>query len=88
MLPGARGELTALERKSLLFNSFSRLWRDEFTLNQNNPENVLEQEIIDFMEKKKELTVIEISKKEKTEAKKKKMNESKKKREGRWKYTL
>ena len=72
MLPGARGELTTQEQKSLLFNTFPRHWRDEFTLNQNNPENAPEEEIIDFMEKKKELTDAEISRKERTEAKKKK----------------
>ena len=81
MLPGERGEQTAQERKSLLFNTFPRNWRDEFTLNRNNPENAPEQEIIDFMEKKKELTDAELSRKERTKSKKKKLDESKKKRE-------
>ena len=81
MLPGAREEkLTDLERKSMLFNTFPKKWRDEFTLFRTDPETASEHDIIDYMEKKKELTDHEQSKKTKAEGKKKKMDENKKKR--------
>ena len=81
MLPGARGELTDLERKSMLFNTFPRKWRDEFTLFRTDPEAASEFDIIDFMEKKKDLTDHEQSRKSRGESKnKKKIDEHKKKR--------
>ena len=80
MLPGARNKLTDLERKSMLFNTFPKKWRDEFTLFRTDPETASEFDITDFMEKKKELTDREQSKKDKGENKKKKFDEQRKKR--------
>ena len=80
MLPGARNKLTDLERKSMSFNTFPKKWRDEFTLFRTDPETASEFDIIDFMEKKKELTDHEQSKKDKGENKKKKFDENRKKR--------
>ena len=55
LLPGNHNILTDMEKKLLLFNSFPKTWRLEFTLNRNNSELASEKEIKDFMEKKKEM---------------------------------
>ena len=83
LLPGNHNILTDMEKKSLLFNTFPKTWKSEFTLNRNDPELASEKEIKDFMEKKKELADKEDSNKERTKAKLKKMEETKKKREDR-----
>ena len=83
LLPGNHNTLTDMERKSLLFNSFPKSWRSEFTLNRNDPELASEKEIKDFMEKKKELADKENNHKEKTKTKLKKLEDAKKKREDR-----
>ena len=38
LLPGNHHVLTNMEKKSLLFNTFLKTWRSEFTLNRNDPE--------------------------------------------------
>ena len=81
LLPGNHHTLTDMERKSLLFNSFPKTWRSEFTLNRNDPELASEKEIKDFMEKKKELADKEDNLKERAKSKVKKLEEAKKKRE-------
>ena len=81
LLPGNHNILTDMERKSLLFNTFPKTWRAEFTLNRNDPELASEKEIKDFMEKKKELADKEDNHKEKTKTKLKKLEDTKKKRE-------
>ena len=53
MLPGAREKPTDLERKSMLFNTFPKKWRDEFTLLRTDPEAASECDITDFMEKRR-----------------------------------
>ena len=53
-LPGDHAELTDMERKSLLFNTFPMTWCNEFTLNRNDPEQASEKKIKDFMEKRKD----------------------------------
>ena len=53
LLPGDHSELTDIERKSLLFNTFPT-WCDEFTLNCNDLEQASAKEIKDFMEKCKD----------------------------------
>ena len=83
LLPGNHNMLTDMEKKSLLFNTFPKTWRSEFTLNQNNPELASEKEIKDFMEKKKELADKEDSVKERAKTKLKKLEDSKKKRNDR-----
>ena len=80
LLPGNHNILTDMEKKSLLFNSFPKTWRLEFTLNRNDPEQASEKEIKDFMEKKKEMADREDNHKERTKAKVKRMEDSKKKR--------
>ena len=80
LLPGNHNILTDMEKKSLLFNSFPKTWRTEFTLNRNDPELASEKEIKDFMEKKKEIADRKENHKEKAKAKVKKMEDSKKKR--------
>ena len=81
LLPGNHNILTDMEKKSLLFNSFPKTWRLEFTLNRNDPELASEKEIKDFMEKKKEMADREENSKERAKAKVKKMEETKKKRQ-------
>ena len=81
LLPGNHHMLTDMEKKSLLFNTFPKTWRSEFTLNRNDPELASEKEIKDFMEKKKELADKEESHKEKSKAKLKKLEDIKKKRD-------
>ena len=81
LLPGNHNILTDMERKSLLFNTFPKSWRSEFTLNRNDPELASEKEIKDFMEKKKELADKEDNSKEKAKTKLKKLEEVKRKRE-------
>ena len=83
LLPGNHNILTDMEKKSLLFNSFPKTWRLEFTLNWNNPELASEKEIKDFMEKKKEMADKEYNNKEKAKVKAKKIEDSKKKRQER-----
>ena len=78
LLPGNHNTLTDMEKKSLLFNSFPKSWRLEFTLNRNDPELASEKEIKDFMEKKKEMADREDSNKERAKAKAKKLEEAKK----------
>ena len=81
LLPGNHNILTDMERKSLLFNTFPKSWRSEFTLNRNDPELASEKEIKDFMEKKKELADKEDGAKERAKTKLKKLEDSKKKRD-------
>ena len=81
LLPGNHNILTDMEKKSLLFNTFLKTWKAEFTLNRNGLELASEKEIKDFMEKKKELADKEDSNKERTKAKLKKMEETEKKRD-------
>ena len=80
MLLGARGVPTVSERKSMSFNTFPKKWRDNFTLFRTDPETASEFGITDFMEKKKELTDQEQSKRSRGESKKKKIKEHKKQR--------
>ena len=49
LLPGNHNLLTDMERKSLLFNTFPKTWRAEFTLNCNDPNLASEKEIKDFI---------------------------------------
>ena len=51
MLLGDHGKPTNVERKSFLFNSFPRAWREEFMKLRPNPENATVLDITDFMEK-------------------------------------
>ena len=81
LLPGDHAELTDMERKSLLFNTFPMTWCDEFTLNRNDPEQASEKEIKDFMEKRKDKADKEERTKDRAQSKSKKMEENKKKRE-------
>ena len=81
LLPGNHPELTDMERKSLLFNTFPSTWCDEFTLNRNDPEQASEKEIKDFMEKRKEKADKEASSKERTQAKIKKIKDKREKRD-------
>ena len=83
LLPGNHNTLTDMEKKSLLFNTFPKTWRSEFTLNRNDPELASEKEIKDFMEKKKELADKEDNIKERAKTKLKKLEDSKKKRDDR-----
>ena len=70
-----------MEKKSLLFISFPKTWRLEFTLNRNDPKLASEKEIKDFMEKKKEMADREDNNKERAKAKAKKFEDSRKKRQ-------
>ena len=81
LLPGNHNVLTDLEKKSLLFNTFPKTWKAEFTLNRNDPELASEKEIKDFMQKKKELADKEENNRERTKSKVKKIEETKRKRE-------
>ena len=69
LLPGNHNTLTDVEKKLLLFNSFPKTWRLEFTLNRNDPELASEKEIKDFMEKKKEIADREENNKERAKTK-------------------
>ena len=55
LLPGNHNPLTDMEKTLLLFNSFPKTWRCEFTLNRSNPKLASEKEIKDFMDKKKQI---------------------------------
>ena len=81
LLPGNHNILTDMEKKSLLFNSFPKTWRLEFTLNGNDSELASKKEIKDFMEEKKEIADREESSKERAKAKVKRMKDARKKRD-------
>ena len=64
----------------MLFNTFPKTQRDNFILFRTDRETASKFDIIDFMEKKKELTNEEHSRKTRVDNKKKKMEDQKKNR--------
>ena len=81
LLPGARGKLTESERKAMLYNTFPKSWRTQFSLHRADPDKSTVLDILDYMSTIKDMSDAEHSKKEAADTKKKKLEEGKKKRD-------